>query len=386
MIFQIDGASTGNKGAQLMIFAIIDAVLKKFPDAHILINNQDVDLSIFKKENLVQVDKVPHSLGQKLVRMTHTHRIIKLLFPKKSVSLTKYKASPDVDMILDAGGFQFGDTWKHNQYDLLKWNEYLNNSKKNGTVTVFLPQAFGPFQKDISKKMGKTIIDGASIVYARDTISYDYLKELTANPKNICLSTDFTALVNGVQTSQSKECQGKVCMIPNSKMISEGIVGEEQFVDAFSNIINFIFNKGYEVFLLNHEGENDLRLCNKIAERMANRSVSVYSGLDALETKGVIASSYLVVSSRFHGVANSLNSCVPCLATSWSHKYQMLMEDYDQFDNILDLNDMTVTYSKIESLLGKDTNAKTRRVLTEKKKEICNTIEKMWDNIWGLLS
>lgn len=385
MIFQIDGASSNNKGAQLMLYSILEAISNKFSGARVVINNIDVDLNLFKHIKNISIDIVHPNLWQRLVRLTHTHRIIKIILPKVSLYFTKYKATPDTDMILDAGGFQFGDTWAHDSYDLLKWGSYLRNSKKNGTKHVFLPQAFGPFDEVVSQKLGSIIIDGASMVYVRDKVSCDYLNKLSPNASNVKLSPDFTSLVEAVKTDISEKCKGKVCLIPNSKMISQGVVSESQFINAFTVFATYIINSGRDVFLLNHEGPHDLQLCEQIAERVENAKILIYTGLNALETKGIIGSAYLVISSRFHGVANSLNTGVPCLATSWSHKYKMLLEDYNQNDSVLDINDTDGSIKKIAEYLDETTNAQIREVLTTSKTKESKKAIEMWKEIWALL-
>ena len=133
--------------------------------------------------------------------------------------------------------------------------------------------------------------------------------------------------------------------------------------------------------LLNHEGEKDLHLCSRIAASMGN-SIPIITGLNAIETKAVVGAAYLVVSSRYHGVANALSSSVPCLATSWSHKYQKLLEEFGQGDCLVDLNDMEGTLIKMDRLLEPETNANTRITLNEKTQLLEAKNQKMWDFVW----
>lgn len=115
------------------------------------------------------------------------------------------------------------------------------------------------------------------------------------------------------------------------------------------------------------------------------QNIQVVNGLDAVQTKGVIASSYMVISSRFHGVANALSSGVPCLASSWSHKYQKLLEEFDQGDCLVDLTDMEGTLAKVDRMLDADNNANTRHILKEKTQLLVAKNQEMWDFVWNTI-
>lgn len=97
----------------------------------------------------------------------------------------------------------------------------------------------------------------------------------------------------------------------------------------------FFKQHGFDILLLNHEGAEDKHLCEQIAE-VIGESVEIADGLGAVEIKALLGRCQAVVSSRFHGCVSALSQGVPCLATSWSHKYEMLFEEYGLADNILD--------------------------------------------------
>jgi len=44
--------------------------------------------------------------------------------------------------------------------------------------------------------------------------------------------------------------------------------------------------------------------------------------------KGYLAQARLVISSRFHALVGALSQGVPSIAVGWSHKYDLLLQDY----------------------------------------------------------
>ena len=112
--------------------------------------------------------------------------------------------------------------------------------------------------------------------------------------------------------------------------------------------------------------------------------VEVLTSLNALEVKGMIASAYMVVTSRFHGLASALNSCVPALATSWSHKYEELYRDYGLEGYVLPLNSTDAAIKRVKDLLDENENKRIRQHLAVEVPRIKAETRQMWEHIWSL--
>lgn len=380
-VIQLDGGASTNKGAQLMMVAVIQELKQRFPDAKLIVNNNNPDETFIRSLYGNNFKLLRTKSFYNVVNKLHIVRLTSTLSRKLSCFFTEKHAVKGANVILNIGGFQFGDQWKHNDTGIANWKDYLYKHHQYGAKYVFLPQAFGPFEKKGSKKMLKVLNEKADMLIARDDVSYNYLMAENVDKDKVMLYPDFTASVKGVETKYSKEHKGKVCIIPNSKIIQTGIMDIDTYLSSIVKVINHIYEKGFEVVLLNHEGIGDYNLCKTIASQ-TEKTVATVTGLNAIETKGVIAASYLVISSRFHGVANSLSSCVPCLATSWSHKYQKLLEEYAQNVNLLDLTDESKAFEKIDFLLDAEKNAIVRKVLSEKNAEVISKNREMWDSVW----
>ena len=166
-------------------------------------------------------------------------------------------------------------------------------------------------------------------------------------------------------------------------MFKKGILSKECYLDYLAKLIKETQKSNHIVYLLNHQGEEDALLINDCKKTFGNQ-IEVVNHLNALETKGVISTAYLVISSRFHGVASALNSSVPCLATSWSHKYQALFQDYNQKDCIMSLDDIDSDIEKINQFLDKDNNDRIRDGLSKIVPVLQQKTKEMWEIIWSI--
>ena len=378
MNIYLSGVNTKNKGAELMLCAIIKEIEKKYPSATVYIPNnikqQDID---YLNSSL----KFRHQPIAKIGEKFRAQGVLKKFKLPYAWFISEYPLS-SIDYFFDASGYTFTDSWHHTPYLSEFWEMVLKHVKSKQGKIIFLPQAFGPANEKNTINGIRTIGKYANLIFARENISYDCLVKCGINSDIIKNYPDFTISVQGYVPDKYSHLRNSVCIIPNKRMIDRGITTKEKYINFYCNIINTVNTENKTCYLLNHEGVEDLNLAKEI-KKCLNSDIDIVTNLNALEIKGLISSSYLCISSRFHGVSSALNSKVPCLATSWSHKYEKIFEDFNQKESILDINNITKSRNTVLGLLNEETNKRVRLELEEKNSIIKSKNEQMWNLIWN---
>lgn len=376
----LSGVETKNKGAELMLYAILQEIERKYPKAIVYIPGDRLFQGICSISTNLDFRIVPCRDFEKFMHLDSL--FIALHIPYRF--LPHILSLGRVDYYLDGSGFKFSDQFSvsKNYVKLLRMK--LTAFKQKGTKLIFLPQAFGPFEKSNSKEIVSILNDTSSLIMAREVVSYNFLKKTgRMDLDKVKIFTDFTSLVEGIFPLKFNHLRDGVCIIPNMRMIDKGTISYKEYNKLLHAIIEESAKSGKPVYLLNHEGEKDERLCYQCQKEMGD-NVEVVSGLNALEVKGLIASAYLVVTSRFHGLASSLNSCVPALSTSWSHKYEELYKDYSLEGYVLPLDHQEKAMSMIKQLLDPIKNIQIREHLRRQLPKIKEQTIEMWNVIWSL--
>lgn len=379
----INGISTRNKGAELMLYAMLHELEIRFPDANVIIPIENIPegAGYIKSELRITLFKKAF-----LIRLLKSIKVFSILRRLGFITSIDLKRVPkDIDLFLDASGFTFSDQWKKDPSKVMSFERMCKFLKQNGAKLVFLPQAAGPFTKSIPQKEALAIIKNADLFIAREEDTYKYCKEFGFPDKILRKFTDFTSPVKGVFPAQYEHLKGNIAIIPNLRMIDKGVITLDRYIEILTAIIDLCFQYGKSVFLLNHEGIGDEKLCHILNERLVTE-VPVAVNLNALEVKGLISESHLVISSRYHGVASALNCAVPCLATSWSHKYARLFEDYGITDGILEINEMNATLVRVSELLDPIKHDEMKELLLKQKSSISKQTEQMWETVWSIVN
>lgn len=373
------GVETYNKGAELMLYAILQEIERKFPDAMVYIPYSRCKQGLDYIKTSLDFRYTPFS---KFIYKTHLISIFKRLhLPSDWLALANIVKR--CDWFIDGSGFAFSDQINIRDERVKMWKTMLESLRKQGSKIVFLPQAFGPVDKANTKKALKLISDNALLIMPREQVSYKYLEQSgIVDMSKVVQYTDFTSLVEGVFPTKYEYLKDGICIIPNMRMIDRGSISYEDYITLLTSIIVQSKKTCRPVYLLNHEGKKDEQLAYKCKESIGN-GVEVVTGLNALEVKGLISSAYLVVTSRFHGLASALNCCVPCLATSWSHKYKELLRDYSLSDCILPLNNNDKVAEIVSSFLEQQKNKDVRYLLETQMSKIKAQSQEMWDAIWS---
>ena len=156
----------------------------------------------------------------------------------------------------------------------------------------------------------------------------------------------------------------------------------EAYVNLLPRIIQTIENLGYKPYFLIHEGRVDRNFTEEINQKLITRLPIVQED-NPLHIKGIISKSKAVITSRFHGLVSCLSQAIPCLATSWSHKYETLLQDYNYPEGMLDVYcDDELLIAKVKSVLTEP----SRNLIIEKLKNESvkqkKRSEEMWEKVF----
>lgn len=377
MKYVLYGVETNNKGAELMLYAILQVIERKDPRAKVYLPLQAVRQGLNYLKTSVELHYWPY---EDFIKKYHINGIRRRLHLPSLVDAKALKA----EYFIDASGFRFSDQCKLWGTTPEWWQKLLSRQQKNGAKIIFLPQAFGPLEEPDTKSAVSTLSNYASVIIPRDQISESYLRDSgIVDMKKVRLYPDFTSLVEGVFPKEYEHLRDGVCVIPNKKMILGGKISLDGYVGLLGHIIKEAAQTNHPVYLLNHEGPEDEALAYECQKAVAG-NVEVVTGLDALQVKGLISTAYMVVTSRFHGLVSALNSCVPSLATSWSHKYEELYRDYGLENYVLPLDDVAESVCQVRALLNEEENRRIRKSLQPKVSEVKAKSVEMWNLVWSL--
>ncbi|WP_128543322.1 polysaccharide pyruvyl transferase family protein [Larkinella soli] len=371
MVIELRGVEFQNKGAELMLHAILQKVRQKRPDAvFVMERGYTVPQEKLKKNNIYY--KVNY--GRKKEKLIS---FLPVPFRRKF----GFIAPQEIDVVIDGSGFAFGDLWGA-QYSGERLANHIESWKKEGKKVILLPQALGPFTNAPLKAKMKTIIANADLIFARDEISYKYIKSLNPDAKNIFQKPDFTNLVKGKVPDYFDPKVHEVAIIPNSKMLEKTSANEgEAYLNMLPAIVGLVRKLGHKPYFLIHEGKKDINIAQK-ANEMLEDKIQIVIEDDPIHVKGLIGASKAVITSRFHGLVSALSQAVPCLATGWSHKYEMLLNDYNFREALLDVK---IKEEELEEKLRLILEDKSRNAIIARLKKQSEIQKGLSNQMWEMV-
>jgi polysaccharide pyruvyl transferase WcaK-like protein len=341
-IVRIIGAGFGNKGAEAMLLTVVEAVRRNLPGVGIVVRLRSMEFTQTVENAWIRLEMEPPR--------KFFHRILaEMLTPK-----IPCKAAA----VIDIGGYQFGGPWgasyaKNKARQTRKWIQ-------SGEPVFFLPQAWGPFSSIPAAKAVISIINNATLSFARDKTSLDEIQKLvgTNNPK-VRFAHDIAWNFKGDDLSVGKQLikdagftlndkKLTVCLTPNTQVYNKtknASGHQNEYIILLREITEHLCKAhNAQVILLGHQflednsvRKDDRTLCNYIFSSL-DRSLPVVhldKALSATQAKSVIGNCDLLLSSRYHALIAAMSQGIPSCSIGWAHKYDELMSDVGLSSNAI---------------------------------------------------
>jgi colanic acid/amylovoran biosynthesis protein len=373
MLIEIRGVQFVNKGALLMLEACLAQIRQKYPTVQIaLAPNQNSPF--LARAAVGALQKV--SLRFRGYDFNAASYWLPLRLRRFLRHWFGFVFEADLDLVLDASGFAYGDQWGGRNIKLL--TAEIARLKQHLTGYVLLPQAFGPFTRQSDRQALSKGLPAAIMVCARDEQSFKHLIQHSPTA-NIQQFADFTNLLEPSARAVMSVTKPYGLVIPNSAMLgprNHNNAWRTVYLQQLQTAIQLMRERGIRPVLLNHEGKADEKLCEQLLK--IDASLKLISPDSALEVKAWIAGSGLVVCSRFHGCVSALSSGVPCIGTSWSHKYEMLFAEYTQQALI----QPDTSEDEMRRMMVQVCSAENRQILQERAEYWKQQSQLMWQTVF----
>lgn len=378
MIIEIRKAGFINKGAHLMILAVLDKLKDRYPNAKYTMVTNDSSQSF---EDITKLGLYPKvSLFRKGIEFGDLANLI----PRKLRVRYGIITDKEIDVVIDIAGFAYGDKWgEKSTYELFKSSRRW---KKRGTKIILFPQAFGPFTLHQNQLYLKKALNNLDLVYAREEESYKNIVEITGDTPNLRIAPDFTNLLNGKVPSYFVQKSNLFCIVPNYRMIDKTDNDTSAlYLPFMKKCARYLESKGANLVILIHEGEKDLYLGREIS-KSTEKEIPIIQETNPIYIKGILGSCTGTIGSRYHGLVSALSQGIPSLAIGWSHKYKMLLKDYDFDEGLFDVryNDKQLG-EKLDMIIDEQRNNQLSEKLLKKSKELKKMVELMWLDVFSII-
>lgn len=353
----ITGAQFGNKGAQSLLFNVVDCLKKKYVDVDIyfltLDGNRIPDEKNYKFHTVYGIyfyKKYFSSVLNRvyLILIENMKRVLKKKFYTLNDTKNIKGIFENADLLIDVSGYALSSKWEINSN-----KQFLNSfieAKKHNIKTIILPQSFGPFDyaQDSTEmnRLIKNTLKDVDLIFAREQEGYDLLIS-QYGLKNVLLSTDVVIQNKSINLSNIyrkvpdikqitlKVKENNVCLIPNNQTIKHG--NSEDIIDLYQKIIARLQKYKKNIYIFNHA--NDMELCSYIYNSIPDKT-GVYlirDELNSFEYEKFVSQFDYIICSRYHGIVHAFKACVPAIILGWAIKYKELAKNFDQDRYIFDI-------------------------------------------------
>ena len=394
----ITGAQFGNKGAQSMLFTVVNEVRKRYSGAEFYY----VPLDFFAKDcfancgdyrfHFVFDDVAVYDYPAKYGGLINVKRWMENTIVKGRIIGHHYPVAylsrvwDQIDVMIDVSGYSL--TSKFGLGSVNRMLRHIEAAKLRNIPVVLMPQSFGPFRfgentKAICSRI-QASLSKVDFLFVREEDGRKQLQEDCGITEGMILSPDIVLQAKEIDWKNVfvKEptlqypllkTSGNVGIVPNAETVRNG--SKDVVLNTYRTILKELREAGKEVYIFRHS--DDLSLCRDIYGLVRDDAHChlIEDEIDCLAYGPFVRQFDFVVASRFHSVVHAYREGIPAFVLGWAVKYQTLTTLLDQerymFDITSDQMDLEMLTARLKRMIS---------CSAEESKAICSHLEPIQSN------
>lgn len=351
---------TGNHGVSALCLSTVIALAERGIENFTLLDNGSCGVDSLNFEGLSDgaVERLRFQGGRRVYKQSNMHNVrLRQFFGINSPVL---EAIRNADAMLDvSGGDSFTDLYGPARFDQIVKPKLM--ALTEGVPLILLPQTYGPFRFERNRQLATDIIARASLAYARDADSFEYMKELLGprfDPAKHRLGVD---LAFGLPCDPATDVEPGYAGINVSGLLwNDAIASKERFSlkadykAVLTGLCEHILKQfNSRVHLVPHVrpdgcGENDLVACRALKQALPaiyqNRISIEEKANTPTELKGVIAKASWFTGARMHATIAALSTNTPVANMAYSKKARGVFDRCGMVDQVFDMRALSTEH------------------------------------------
>jgi len=359
------GGNLFNKGAQAMVFTVVDQVKRVNPNLKVfLFSEKDFRRDEFEKKKY-NFGIMPWSSKIKM-NLLSDGKMFKDSFSDPTLEKKLIKIISNSKCFIDISGYALSSGFSTKSFpNFTRSLFYLVSiivARKFSVSYYIFPQSIGPFNysypyKLILEPFLKICLKYPKKIFVREKFGFEAIKKYTKNniwiKKDIVLSGnayDLKNIFKDIVFFEEKQIlDNSVGIIPNKKIFDR--MDKKEFFLFYKSVIKELISLNKNIYILRHS-EEDLSICLDLKKLFVNeKQVKIISeDLNCIQLENIISHFDFVVASRYHSIVHAYKKNVPVLCIGWAIKYKELLSFFLQDEYFFDV-DKNLQQDKVLSIL-----------------------------------
>ena len=265
------------------------------------------------------------------------------------------KALEQADLFVDIWGIGFSDelgsnTWRGRMTEGFDFAM----AKILGKPIIKYTSDAGPFCFKWNRFFAKLYFGHfVDLILARDEATRTYIESLGIKTKMLVVP-DTAFLLESRESEESEYYKALRVKCPIiglsvSFQARDRFAGKTSYTEVMKNFVNYLIAKhsAHVVVLPNELSEtkdDDTCIAEELCARVNHKNCRMVNTQDLLaqETKGIIEQCDVVVAARYHTIVAALSLGIPTLAIGWHHKYQGVLELFEQEGSLCNIKELNL--------------------------------------------
>lgn len=270
------------------------------------------------------------------------------------------KHMKNAELLISGGGTLIQD--RTSTKSLWYYLMIISLAIKSGMKVMLYSNGIGPLRKEGNRNRARNVINKVDLITLRDKASYDVLREIGVDNKNVAITADPALDLDLADERRGMEILKKEGVPSSVKILGVSVRRwqslDDDFEETVAKICDYTYEKyGCHTVLLPMQSSRDMPILQNVQKHMRHKSTLIKKRYSVADMLSIIKCFNLCIGMRLHTLIYSAINSVPLIGLVYDPKISSFMEHTHQkyYFDVEDVNESELRKAVDDCIKNYDT-------------------------------